>query len=158
MITIIDDPSVKKKSTPILEELPSQQHTLPVDVPFTTPSSPTHTNFDTTLIEYTDPSTATIKTINPLPSSTPQVPQSQVPLKMQPEIAIHSEPKIGSETHILMDQDPPWDQLDTQDNTHSTQSTRSIKEQIVPMLQDPCQCQDILEMYMDQIEVVATLP
>jgi hypothetical protein len=55
VITILDDPPVTQNSTLILEELPNQQHSLPVDVLFMTPSSPTHTHFDTTFPESTTP-------------------------------------------------------------------------------------------------------
>jgi hypothetical protein len=57
-----------------------------------------------------------------------------------------------------MDVDTFNDPLNGQDNTHSTQSMTSLKEQVTPIFQNPQQCLALLEIYLEKQGVVTTLP
>lgn len=59
---------------------------------------------------------------------------------------------------VQMEQDHPKDQLYTHNDTQSSHTMSSVKEQLVPVLQDPQHCHAIRELCLEQKYRVAMLP
>jgi hypothetical protein len=137
MITILYDPPVALKSTPIFEEIPNQQHILPVDFLFMTLSSPDHSHFNTAFPEYFDPSATTSNTTIMIPYTLPQVPQSRVPMDTQPKIVLHYEPEIGKKVHTQIDLVASDTHMDAQEDTLLSHNAIFVKEQLALMIHDP---------------------
>jgi hypothetical protein len=110
-------------------------------------------------LEHVDPfSIPTSITTTPLMTVVPQVSQAPGPLDKGPKTVSSHQPDAEPEMKVQMDVDTFNDPLNGQDDTHSTQSMTSLKEQVAPILQNPQQCLSLLDLCLEKQGVVTTLP